>query len=77
MSKELKITLRFVVLIATPLCLVNSLIFSWGSSDFGAEWLNRFLFNFVISFPQAIIYVSAIKWFDKTRKQPGLDRLND
>lgn len=61
-------TLRFVVLIATPLCLVNSLIFSFGSADFLMGWFNRFLLNYAISFPQAILYVTLIKWYDR-RKQ--------
>jgi hypothetical protein len=42
MNKDLKMTLRFVVLIATPLCLVNSLLFSFGLIDFWQEWLKRF-----------------------------------
>lgn len=68
MNKDLKMTLRFVVLIATPLCLVNSLLFSFGLTDFWQEWLKRFLLNYGISFPQAVLYVTLIKWYDK-RKQ--------
>ncbi|MDY0090574.1 MAG: hypothetical protein RBR78_09435 [Flavobacteriaceae bacterium] len=67
MNKDLKITLRFVVLIATPLCLVNSLLFSFGLTDFWQEWLKRFLFNYAISFPQAVLYVTLIKWYDRRK----------
>lgn len=65
MNKELKQTLRFVVLIATPLCLVNSLFFSVGSVNFLSDWFSRFLLNYFITFPQAVLYVSTVKWFDK------------
>lgn len=67
MSKDLKMTFRFVILIATPLCLVNSFIFSFGSGSFWSDWLQRFLLNYAISFPQAVLYVSAIKWYDKRK----------
>lgn len=67
MSKDLKTTLRFVVLIATPLCLVNSLIFSFGLTDFWMDWLKRFLLNYAISFPQAVLYVTLIKWYDRRK----------
>jgi hypothetical protein len=67
MSRDLKMTLRFVVLIATPLCLVNSLVFSFGSVDFLADWFGRFTQNYVITFPQAVLYVSAIKWYDRRK----------
>ncbi|SHF19558.1 hypothetical protein SAMN05444274_1044 [Mariniphaga anaerophila] len=68
MSKDFKMTLRFVVLIATPLCLVNSLIVSFGSSDFLFDLFSRFGFNYAVTFPQAIFYVSVVKWFDKKKK---------
>jgi len=68
MNKDLKMTLRFVVLIATPLCLVNSFIFSFGSVDFLSDWISRFGLNYIITFPQAIFYVSVVKWFDKRKK---------
>lgn len=59
MSRDLKMTLPFVVLIATPLCLVNSLVFSLGSVDFLSDCSCRFTQNYVITFPQAALYVSA------------------
>lgn len=65
MGKDLKQALRFVVLIATPLCLVNSLFFSFGSVNFLSDWFSRFLLNYSIIFPQAVLYVSVVKWFDK------------
>ncbi|PNW25684.1 hypothetical protein BKP44_19370 [Formosa algae] len=68
MKKELKSTFRFVMLIATPLCLVNGLIFSLGSQDLIQTWFSRFGFTFLVTFPQAILYVSAVKWFDKRNK---------
>lgn len=68
MNKELKTTLRFVVLIATPLCFINGLIFSLGSQDLIETWFTRFMFTFLITFPQAVLYVSAVKWFDKKKK---------
>lgn len=61
-------TLRFVALIATPLVLVNSFIFSFGSVNFLEVWLTRFCLNFAVTFPQAIIYVSLVKWFDGREK---------
>lgn len=70
MSKDLKMTLRFVFLIATPLCLVNGFIGSYGLPDFWQEWLKRFVFGYAVSFPQAVLYVSLIKWYDRRRKQP-------
>lgn len=68
MSNEFKQTLRFVALIATPLCLVNSFVFSTGADNFLSEWFYRFLLNYIITFPQAIFYVSIVKRFEK-RKQ--------
>ncbi|MBP1841570.1 hypothetical protein J2Z57_003498 [Formosa algae] len=68
MKNELKSTLRFVVLIATPLCLVNGLIFSLGSQDLIQAWFSRFGFTFLVTFPQAVFYVSVVKWFDKRNK---------
>ncbi len=68
MKKELKSTLRFVVLIATPLCLVNGLIFSLGSQDLIQTWFSRFVFTFLVTFPQAVLYVSVVKWLDKRNK---------
>lgn len=65
MNKEFKATLRFVALIATPLCLINGLIFSVGSQDLIATWLRQFGFSLLITFPQAVVYVSIAKWFDK------------
>lgn len=65
MNKEFKATLRFVGLIATPLCLINGLIFSVGSQDLIAIWLRQFGFSLLITFPQAVVYVSIVKWFDK------------
>ncbi len=64
MNNNLKQTLRFVSLIATPLCLTNSIIFSLESSSFWFEMINRFLLNFLITFPQAVLYVSIVKWYD-------------
>lgn len=61
-------TLRFVVLIATPLCLVNSLIFSFGSGNTLMDWLNRFLLNYAFSFPQAVLYVTLIKRYDRKKE---------
>lgn len=68
MNKELKATLRFVALIATPLCFINGLIFSLGSQDLIQTWFNRFVFTFLVTFPQAVLYVSAVRWFDKRKK---------
>ena len=64
MNKEFKQTLRFVVLIATPLCFVNSLIFSGSYVDF----VNRFLLTYLITFPQAVLYVSIVKYLDKRNR---------
>lgn len=68
MKKELIETLRFVALIATPLCFVNGLIFSLGSQDLIQTWFSRFGFTFLVTFPQAVLYVSAVKWFDNRNK---------
>lgn len=62
--KNLFPTLRFVSMVAIPLCLVNSLIFSFGSEPFFVVWLKRFCVNLLITFPQAVIYVSLVKKFD-------------
>jgi hypothetical protein len=67
MKEELKSTLRFVLLIATPLCFVNGLIFSLGSQDLMQSWFNRFGITFLVTFPQAVFYVSFVKWFDKRK----------
>lgn len=53
--KEFKQTLIFVFFIATPLCMVNSLIFN------AENWLKSFFAAYVASVPQAIIYVTIIK----------------
>ena len=68
MKKELKETLRFVALIATPLCFVNGLIFNLGSQDLIQTWFSRFLLTFLVTFPQAVLYVSAVKWYNKRKK---------
>lgn len=68
MKKELIETLRFVTLIATPLCFVNGLIFSLGSQDLIQTWFSRFLLTFLVTFPQAVLYVSAVKWYNKRKK---------
>ena len=68
MKKELIETLRFVALIATPLCFVNGLIFSLGSQDLIQTWFSRFLLTFLVTFPQAVLYVSAVKWYNKRKK---------
>ncbi|EJF10452.1 MULTISPECIES: hypothetical protein [Pontibacter] len=65
--RHLKPTLRFVALVATPLCLVNSFIASQDSVNFFADWATRFTYSFLITFPQAVVYVSLIKWFDSRR----------
>ncbi len=67
MNKELKQTFKFVFFIATPLCLINSLIFSFNSTNFLSEWFFRFLYNYIITFPQAVLYVSIVKKIDKNR----------
>lgn len=69
MKKELKETLRFVALIATPLCVVNGIIFSLGSQDLIQTWFSRFLLTFLVTFPQAVLYVSAAKWYNKRKKE--------
>lgn len=61
--------MRFVLMVATPLCLVNSFITTQGAQDFYLHWLNRFIFNFLITFPQAVLYVTLIKWFDSKKQQ--------
>ena len=68
MKKELIETLRFVTLIATPLCFVNGLIFSLGSQDLIQTLFSRFLLTFLVTFPQAVLYVSAVKWYNKRKK---------
>ncbi len=68
MRKELKSTFRFVSLIAIPLCLVNSLILSFIPSDFMSSYISRFFFSLLITFPQAILYVSLVKKFDNRKK---------
>lgn len=65
--KDFKKTIRFVILIATPLCLVNSFIFSYESNNIFEEWTKRFLTFFSLSFPQAVIYVSLIKLYDRRK----------
>lgn len=64
----MKATLRFVVLVATPLCLVNSSLFSLEADHFLLTFINSFTVNYLITFPQAVIYVSLVKWFDHRRK---------
>jgi hypothetical protein len=66
--KNLKLTLRFVAFVATPLCLVNSFIATTESVDFFASWAGRFFSNFLTTYPQAVVYVSLIKWFDSRRR---------
>lgn len=65
--KSLKPTLRFVALVATPLCLVNSFIASYESADFLTQWINNFASSYLTTYPQAVVYVSLIKWFDSKR----------
>lgn len=64
MNRELKRTLRFVSMIAIPLCFVNSLILGFIPSDFLLSWI----FSLLITFPQAILYVSLVKKFDTHQK---------
>ncbi len=71
MNKDLKSTLRLVCFIATPMCLVNSFIFSFNQPNFLIEWLKQFLTMYIISFPQAILYVSLIKKYDSRKKING------
>lgn len=68
MSKELKQTLRFVSMIAIPLCFVNSLISGFVPTSFISDWTSRFIFSLGITFPQAVFYVSIVKRLDKKRK---------
>lgn len=65
--KHLRPTLRFVALVATPLCLVNSFIAAQDSVNFYTEWATRFTYSFLITYPQAVVYVSLVKWFDRKR----------
>ena len=65
--KNLKPTLRFVALVATPLCLVNSFLATQDSLYFYTDWATKFTTNFLITYPQAVVYVSLIKWFDSKR----------
>ncbi|WP_266204579.1 hypothetical protein [Pontibacter kalidii] len=65
--RNLKPTLRFVALVATPLSLINSFVGTYGSADFLAQWANRFAFSLIIIYPQAVVYVSLIKWYDSKR----------
>lgn len=69
MRKELKITLRFVSLIAIPLCLVNSFIINIIPSSFFSDWLSRFFISLIITFPQAVVYVSIVKRFNRKNKE--------
>ena len=66
MNTELKQTLQFVFFIATPLCLVNSFITS-EKFNLWNDWGLKFLTSYAISFPQAVLYVSLVKWY-KRRK---------
>lgn len=66
--KHLKPTLRFVALVATPLCLVNSFLAVQGSVDFYTAWADKFITGFLITYPQAVVYVSIIKWVDSRRR---------
>lgn len=68
MKKELKSTLKFLMLIATPLCFVNGLVFSLDSQNLIQTWFSRFCFSFLVTFPQAVLYVSIVKWLDKRNK---------
>ncbi len=65
MSKELKATIRFVSMIALPLCFFNSLILSIVPTYFISGWFSRFLFSVFITFPQAVLYVSIVKRLSK------------
>ena len=68
MLQNIKPTLRFVALVATPLCLVNSFIFSLGAQDLFLGVWSKFTQSYLLSFPQALLYVSLIKHFDGRRK---------
>ncbi|WP_034256940.1 hypothetical protein [Adhaeribacter aquaticus] len=65
--KNGKATLRFVALVATPLCIVNSFIATSDSPNLLSDWIARFTISFLITYPQAVIYVSLIKWFDSKK----------
>ena len=65
MRKELKATVQFVSMIAIPLCFVNSLILSVTPTGFISDWFGRFFFSLLITFPQAVLYVSIVKRFSK------------
>ena len=66
--KNLLPTLRFVSMVAIPLCVVNSLIFSLDTDAFFAIWLKRFCVNLILTFPQAVLYVSLVNKYDNRKK---------
>lgn len=70
MNKELQRTLRFVSLIAIPLCFVNSMVLTFIPPNFLFDWSTRFFINLVLTFPQAVLYVSLIKWYNKSKDRP-------
>lgn len=63
--KPSKRELLFVLLVAFPICLINSFISVirkvnlWES--FFQEWMDVFLFNFLVTYPFALIFVSIAR----------------
>ncbi len=66
--KSLWSTTRFVLKIATPLSLVNSMIHNFNATPFFSEWMKAFALNFMITLPQAVLYVSLVKWWAQRKE---------
>ena len=69
MPKELKITLQFVAKIAIPLCLVNSIIMGYVPGHLLVDAWKRFAIGLLITFPQAVLYVSIVKWYQRSKEK--------
>ncbi|WP_425248392.1 DUF2798 domain-containing protein [Aquimarina aquimarini] len=62
---KLKETLLFVFLVAFPLCMINSFIavvfHTEYEQDFIRSWMYTFAFNFLITYPLALLIVPIVK----------------
>lgn len=62
---KLKENLLFVLLVAFPLCLINAFIFEIRANNVGPfflqNWMEAFTFNFLITYPLALLIVPIAK----------------
>jgi len=62
---KIKVSLLFVLLVAFPLCLINSFVLvvrTYGFEElFWQNWMHVFVFNFSITYPLALIIVPFAK----------------